>query len=225
MEAGNLGSKRIYDVTLLLGSGRMEAPPLSGVNPFAREEVFSMEKDGDCQLSNLTMNCHSGTHLDVPAHFIRGGKTIDQYPLQRFVLPAIVVDIVDKESIRPDELKDVKIDEGDALLFKTSNSQRGLPEPDAPWWDKWVYLSPEAADFCIEKKISLAGIDTFMPESPASTLEETPIHKKLFRHDILVLENIVLKDVPPGTYTLLCFPLRMKGAEASPVRAVLMSRA
>ncbi len=224
MASRNLKGKTAYDITLVLGSGQVEAPPLSGVNPYARKEVFTMEDNGSCQLSNVTMNCHSGTHLDSPAHFIRGGKTIDQYPVQRFIVPAMVVEIVDKEVIRPQELKDVRINAGDALLFKTANSRRGLPEPNAPWWDKWVYMSPEAADFCVEKEISLVGIDTFMPESPSSTLEETPIHKKLFRRDILVLENIVLRDVPAGEYTLLCLPLRMRGAEASPVRAVLMPR-
>lgn len=224
MESWNPKNRTVHDVTLVLGSGQIEAPPLPGVNPFVRQEVFSIENGGPCLLSNLTMNCHSGTHLDSPAHFIRDGKSIDQYPPQRFIVPAIVVDIVDKESIRLHELKDIKINEGDAILFKTANSMRGLPEPDAPWWDKWVYMSPEAADFCIERKVSLVGIDTFMPEDPASTLEETPIHKKLFRHDILVLENIVLSDVLPGEYTLLCLPLRMKGAEASPVRAVLIPR-
>ncbi len=224
MESRSPGNGTIYDVSLVLGGGQIEAPPLPGVSQFVREELFSMAKDGPCQLSNLTMNCHSGTHLDSPAHFIRDGKTIDQYPVRRFVVPAIVIEIEDKEVIRPRELKNLTIREGDALLFKTANSGRGLPEPNAPWWDKWVYMSPEAADFCVERKISLVGIDTFMPESPSSTLEETPIHKKLFRNDILVLENIVLRDVPAGEYTLLCLPLRMKGAEASPVRAVLMPR-
>lgn len=224
MEPKDYGNKIFYDVSLLLGAGRMEAPPVPGVSQFAREEVFRMEKEG-YQLSNLTMNCHSGTHLDSPAHFLKGGRTIDEYPIHRFIVPAIVVEVADEEIIRPRELENVKINEGDAVLFKTSNSRRGLPEPGAPWWTEWVYLSPEAADLCVEKRISLLGIDTFMPESPSSTLEDTPIHKKLFRHDIMVLENVVLRDVPAGEYTLFCLPLRMKGAEASPVRAVLARRA
>jgi arylformamidase len=223
MESRNPEHRSVYDASLVIGIGQMEAPPVDGVNQFVREEIFSMEKDG-FQLSNLTMNCHSGTHLDSPSHFLKGGKTIDQYPIHRFIVPAVVVEIADEDMIRPRELVDARINEGDALLFKTSNSRRGLPEPGASWWDKWVYLSPEAADFCVDKKISLLGIDNFMPESPSSTLQDTPIHKKLFAHDILVLENIVLRDVPAGEYTLLCLPLRMKGAEASPVRAVLMRR-
>ena len=221
MELWDLRNRSVYDISILLGSEQIEIPlPTGGVNRFSRIEVSRIEDGGPFLLSNLMLNCHTGTHVDVPLHFIPNEKPIDEYPAQQFILPAIVIDIADDESIRLSELKDVRINEGDALLFKTNNSEKGLLRSGI-MSDKWVYMSPESADFCIEKKVRLVGIDYVAPEKPP--LGDDTIHKKLFRHNIMIMENIALDQVPPGKYTLICLPLKIKGAEASPVRAILIS--
>ncbi|MGD0918914.1 MAG: cyclase family protein [Thermodesulfobacteriota bacterium] len=221
MELWEQRNRTIYDISILLGSEQIDAP-IPGVKPFSREEVFSIEDGGPCLLSNLLLNCHSGTHIDVPSHFVRSEKTIDEYPIQRFILPAQVLDIEDKEAIRPNELEKFEIKVGDALLFKTNNSKSGLSRSSVQS-DQWTYMLPETADFCIEKKVSLVGIDYMAPEKPGTSIEDAPIHQRLLRHNILILENIALEAVPPGKYTLFCLPLKIKGAEASPVRAILVS--
>lgn len=221
MELWDLRNKSVYDISILLGREQIEIPlPTGGVNRFSRIEVSRIEDGGPFLLSNLMLNCHTGTHVDVPLHFIPNEKPIDEYSVQRFILPAIVIDIADDESIRVSELKDVKINEGDALLFKTNNSKRGLLR-SGKMSDQWVYMLPEAADFCIEKKVRLVGIDYVAPEKPP--LGDDTIHKKLLRQNIMIMENIALDQVPSGKYTLICLPLKIKGAEASPVRAILIS--
>jgi arylformamidase len=221
VQSSNFTNRTVYDISILLGKEQIDAP-FPGVSPFSRNEVFSMENNDPCLLSNLTLNCHAGTHIDVSSHFILGEKRIDDYPIQKFILPAIVIDIADEESIKPAELSEVDINEGDALLFKTSNSRTGIARSGVPS-DKWVYMSPEAADFCIEKKISLIGIDYVAPEKPGATIEAAIIHQKLLAHHIMIMESIALDDVFPGKYTLFCLPLKIKGAEASPVRAILIA--
>jgi arylformamidase len=81
-------------------------------------------------------------------------------------------------------------------------------------------LTAEAATVCVEKEVALVGIDYITIEKFGK--ESFDAHRILMKAGILVLESINLVDVPFGTYKLLCFPLKLKGAEASPVRAVLM---
>jgi len=165
------------------------------------------------------MSAHAGTHIDFPAHFIPNGKHIDDYPAQKFILPAQVVTIEDKEAIRPSELENRDIKPGDALLFRTDNSISGRCTSGV-FSKSFVYMSPEAADFCVEKKVSLVGID--YGSIDRYDAQDFPAHHKLLGNDILILESINLKEVPPGRYTLFCLPLKIKGAEGSPARAILI---
>ena len=86
--------------------------------------------------------------------------------------------------------------------------------------EQFVYLSPEAADICINKKVKLVGLDYITVERYGD--QEFPIHRRLLENNIPLLEGIYLKDVPAGRYTLICLPLKIRGGEASPVRAILV---
>ena len=206
----------VYDISVLLGAESIDYP---GTTPYSRELVETPKDSLVCELSKLVMSAHSGTHMDSPAHFIPGGEHLDKYPIQDFILPAQVVDIEDKQVIRPSELKNLDIQPGDALLFKTDNSISGRCVSGV-FDDSFVYVSPEAADFCVEKKVSLVGIDYTTPDRYSD--EDFTVHFKLLGNGILVLESINLKEVPPGRYTLFCLPLKIKGAEGAPVRAILV---
>jgi arylformamidase len=208
--------KRVYDISVLLGLENAEYP---GDDPYTREEVSSISDGAAYNLSTLTLSAHSGTHIDAPAHFLEMGKTIDQYPPENFILPAHVIHVEDTESIKPDSLEGLRIERGDALLFKTINSTKGLSRSGL-FSEKFVYMSVEAAEFCVKLGAGLVGIDYVSIDCYRG--DEAPVHRKLLKNGILILEGINLKDVPSGDYTLLCPPLKMKGAEASPVRALLL---
>src|SRR3990172_13172859 len=83
-----------------------------------------------------------------------------------------------------------------------------------------VYLTPEAADLCVEKQVRLVGIDYMSVDNMED--KTFPVHRTLLENNILILESINLHEVPSGRYTLVCLPLKIKGGEASPVRAVLL---
>jgi arylformamidase len=208
--------ERIYDISVLLGAESIDYP---GDTPYSRELICTIRDNGSYDLSKLVMSAHSGTHIDVPSHFIANTKSIDQYPVQEFIFPALVVPIEDKESIRPHELKTLDIRPGDALLFKTDNSISGRCR-NGLFSEDFVFMSPEAADFCVEKKVGLVGLDYITVEKDGDKAFQ--VHGKILGNDLLILEGIDLGEVPTGRYTLFCLPLKIKGAEASPVRAILV---
>ena len=210
---------RVYDISVLLGLENADYP---GDDPYTRVEVSSISDGASCNLSSLTLSAHSGTHIDAPAHFLEKGKTIDLYSPENFVLPAHVINVEDVESIKPDILDGLKMERGDALLFKTINSTSGLSRSGL-FSEKFVYMSEEAALMCVDLGVGLVGIDYISIDRYKD--DKAPVHHKLLKEGILILEGINLSDVPSGDYTLLCPPLKMKGAEASPVRALLIGEA
>jgi arylformamidase len=165
------------------------------------------------------MIVHIGTHVDTPAHYIAQGKNLDDYPIEKWIRPAHVVDIKDKEAIRPAELEKLDIKPGDALLFKTENSRSGR-SASGVFKEDFVPMSIESADFCVKKKVGLVGIDYNTVDKYGD--EAFPVHHRLMENDMLILEGINLKDVPAGQYTLLCLPMKIKGVEGSPARAILV---
>jgi len=209
------GYKIVYDISVLLGTESINYP---GDTPYSRDLMLPIEDSG-ISVSKLVMSAHSGTHLDAPLHFIPKAKSIDEYSVQQFILTAQVVNIEDREAIRPSELESLDIKPGDALLFKTDNSTSERCRSGV-FSENFVYLSPEAADFCVEKKVSLVGIDYNTIDRYGD--EAFPVHHKLLGSNILILEGINLKGVPTGRYTLFCLPLKIKGGEAAPVRAILV---
>jgi len=208
--------RNVYDISLLLG---LEDVTYPGDDPYSREEISSIAIGAAYNLSTLTLSAHAGTHIDAPAHLFEMAKTIDQYDAQNFVLPAHVIYVEDKESIKPDSLEGMEMKRGDALLFKTTNTTSGLSRSGL-FSKRFVHMSEEAASLCIELEASLVGIDYISIDRYED--DEAPVHRKLLEKDIMILEGIDLKDVPPGEYTLICPPLKIKGAEASPVRALLL---
>jgi arylformamidase len=208
--------RQVYDISVVLGEESIDYP---GDTPYSRELIWTIKDTGICDLSKLTLSAHSGTHIDSPAHFIRGGKTIDQYSVTDFILPAQVVTIEDKEAVRPYELENLQIERGDALLFKTENSRQGRSRSGV-FSEEFVYLSLEAADLCIEREVALVGIDYVTIERYGDNA--FPVHRRLLGNNSLVLEGIDLSGVPLGRYTLICLPLKIKGCESSPVRAILL---
>jgi arylformamidase len=207
----------VHDISVILGEESIDYP---GDTPYSRDLAATIQNTGDYALSKLTMSPHCGTHIDAPAHFIQDGKTIDEFPVQTFILPALVVEIEDNETIDVQELESLHINAGEALLFKTENSRRGLSRAGV-FTDEFVYLSLPAAEFCVERRLGLIGIDYITIEQYGA--KAFPVHRKILAGNMLVLEGIDLSGVDAGRYTLMCFPLKIKGCEASPVRAILLA--
>jgi len=207
---------RIYDISVVLGEESIDFP---GDEPFSHTWTERMQDGGVCDLSCLRMSAHAGAHLDSPAHFLRGGKTLDQFPLQEFIRPAQVIEIRDPECVGTAEWEPLEISTGDAILFKTENSRSGRNRGGV-FSERFVYLSGEAAALCVRRKVGLVGLDAISIERYGD--KGFPAHRHLMESGVLILEGIHLGHVPAGRYTLFCLPLKLSGCEASPVRAVLL---
>jgi len=179
-----------------------------------------LDEGKDYRLSALALSSHAGTHLDFPSHLLEKGRTQDSYCLSRFIIPAQVICVAEEdESILPSCLQGCKIAKGQALLFRTGNSQKRLMH-QAAFSEEFVCLSPEAARLCAAREVGLVGVDYISVDKYGD--DSLPVHRILLENDILILEGIDLAAVPCGRYTLICLPLSLKDAEASPVRAALV---
>lgn len=177
----------------------------------ARHEEQGMEESVIC------MGTHTGTHIDAPAHFIQGGKTLDQFPLDTFYGPCQVLDLTRcSEVITLKDIDGYVIELGTIILLKTTNSS--LPST-GPFYSEFVYLSAEAAEYLATKKVKAVGIDYLSIER---NQPDHPTHKALLSKDILIIEGLRLAPISEGSYKIACFPLKLIATEAAPARAVLV---
>jgi arylformamidase len=188
------------------GDPRPELTPLS-----------TLEVDG-LQSSRLVLGTHTGTHLDAPRHFIPGGRTVDQLDLGVLVGACRVIEVSGTEAhLSRADLQHVAWPPEGRLLLKTRNSQR----PVRPRFSRdFTALDPSAADYICERGLRLVGIDG--PSVDAWKAGDFPSHRRLLGADILIVENLVLRHVAPGTYGLIAAPLNLSGADGCPVRALLL---
>jgi arylformamidase len=205
----------IYDISVPLN----RAPIYPGDRPYYREWMARLDEGNSYNLSALALGSHAGTHLDFPSHLLEGGKAQDLYSLKRFIMPAEVVCAFGEGPVQAYSLQGCKIEAGQAMLFKTDNSKKKLMH-QAAFSEDLVSLSLDVARLCVARDVSLVGIDYLSVDKYGD--DSLPVHRTLLENDILILEGIDLADVPCGRYSLICLPLSITDAEASPVRAVLV---
>lgn len=205
---------RFIDVSMELGRGM---PSYPGDTPFMRKELRSISMGDDLVLSEITMGSHSGTHVDAPSHFLEEGETVDELPLDAFSGPAKVLDLtVASAAIGREDLASARISGGDIALLKTRNSM-SLKEP---FRRDYVYLTKEGASSLLEAGVKAVGIDYLSVEGFQA--EGFPVHRLLLGAGVGIIEGLDLSRVEAGDYFLLCLPLKVRGGEGSPARAVLV---
>jgi arylformamidase len=203
------------DISMPLRNGVVGWP---GDVPVELARRATIGQGSDYNISMITLSTHAGTHMDAPLHFIRGGMSIDMLPFDATVGPARVVEIEDTESIKPAELERLAIVEGERILFKTSNSNS--PWPDLDFQDGYVHISPEGAEFLVEKKVRCVAID-YLSVGSLDMACSVPTHTTLLAGGVWIIECVYLGGVQPGHYELICLPLRVEGAEGAPARAII----
>ena len=173
------------------------------------------------RVSELRLGTHTGTHIDAPAHFFPNGKTIDDYPPARFVLPGIVtlrLDLAEDELIHVERLADdlSVLPKGGAVLIQTG-------------WDKFwgteryfrhPFLTSEIAKSLAIADVGLVGIDA--PNVDSTVQGTSHAHEILLGNDVLIVENLTgLPQLKPQVlYQCSFLPLRLSGLDGSPIRAI-----
>lgn len=202
------------DISVPVKNGMVHWP---GDAPFELQRLKDF-KDGDnLTLSYIKLGVHTGTHMDAPLHFVKGGATIDLMPLDATVGPVRVVSIKDRECVRRAELETLDLQPGERILLKTYNSEHCWNTSD--FVEDFIYISHEAAEYLALKGVRTVGVDYLSVGGFKKDGVET--HQALLGSGIWVIEGLNLEGIEPGSYELLCLPLKLTNAEGAPARALI----
>jgi arylformamidase len=185
------------------------------------EEIGFLEK-------KITFYSHTGTHIDAPAHLLKGHSTLDMLPIEQFHGPALMLDFgkstpytttgttTNAIGIRELEPYQDKIKDVDFLLLHTGWSQHWGSEK---YFSSYPVLSVDAAHWLSNFSLKGFGLDTISADT--ADTQEYPVHKTLLQKDMIIIENLTkLADLPCAQFEFSCFPLSFEDADGSPVRAV-----
>ena len=185
---------KIYDVTQEVFSCRVYPGDIAP----AFRRVSDMNDGAPCNITEISMNAHNGTHLDAPRHFVKDGATIEQLPPETLIGPCRVACF--EGGIGPEDLEPYR------------GIRRLIAKGDC-------YMTLEGAK-------ALTGLGTeFFGLEAQSVAGDTPplaVHVEILSHGIPILEGLDLTGVPEGDYFLFAAPLKLGGAEGAPCRAVLI---
>jgi arylformamidase len=206
---------RIHDVTVPLAPG-MTVGPLDP--PFTIESV-QHAGEHPYGLSRVQVSTHAGTHVDAPSHFLPGGATVDQLPLEILLGKARVVEVLARERVDRADLEALDLRDDLRVLLKTRMSGQLLK---GGYQSDHVYLSEDAALYLAQAGIKLVGFDYLSVDRFGSA--DHPAHRALLGHGVILVEGLDLSELEPGEYEMACLPLRIAGGDGAPARVVLRSR-
>ncbi|MES2964824.1 MAG: cyclase family protein [Bdellovibrionota bacterium] len=209
---------KIHDISPVVSS-RIGVFP--GDVGFERNTSLDFATGHNLRLSSITTTLHVGAHADSPGHYHRDGEGIATRSLTPYLGRCLVVkaNVPRGERIKREHLAT------DPTKHPSWPVERVLVEtgsfPNADQWNSdFASFSPELIEEWAKAGVKLIGIDT--PSIDPETSKDLPSHAMVAKYDMSVLEGLVLTNVPPGLYTLVALPLKLDGADASPVRAVLV---
>ena len=191
----------IYDITQELFSCAVYPGDPAPV----RKVLADMSKGDVINLTAFSMCAHNGTHLDAPAHFIKGGKTIDEVDPTAYLGMCYVTR-----------------HEGDVTAAHATDILHRAAELGAP--ERILIAGRATVTEAAARVFAEAGIKLIGNESQSVGPEDAPmaVHLILLGANILLLEGVVLSHVPDGVYFLTAAPLKLGGCEGAPCRAMLL---
>ena len=168
-----------------------------------------LEKDGFCD-HFVSLGTHVGTHIDAPMHMIAGGKSLDQMPIDQFVGPGKVVDVVDGDF---SGVKDAGVEEGDIVLLRTGMSSK---YHDVVYFENYPAMPEDVAEFLVNAKVKMVGVDTCSVDNA----DGFPTHKILLGGGVLIIENLKNLDQLPDTdFQVYALPLKLQ-IDGAPARVI-----
>lgn len=219
---------RKIDLTLMLHEGMVTFPvhwhPVVEITQLGRHGVEGRET------RKFTLGTHTGTHLDAPRHFIPGGSTVDEIPIETLVGPAVLVDFTDCPPFGEVDVADFEAQLGECrperlvMRFGWSKRWGGLD-----YYSDHPYISNAAAEWLVARGVKLLAMDTPMPDNPANgRLSEidSPVHKILLGAGMILVEYLnSLEELRTREFELIVLPLKILGADGCPVRCVAVEEA
>lgn len=208
---------QVLDISILVSPATPEWP---GDTPFSCLWSWDMAQGASVNVSTITTSPHVGTHADTPLHVTPGGAASESISLDALSGPAIVLDVSDIE--HPITLADVErrlAPWSDSAVAERILLRTGHTIATGAFPDRWPVLTPDCAHELARRGLRTLGVDC--PSVDERESETLDVHHALLDVGVCVLENLDLRDVDAGTYTLTALPMRIAGLDAAPVRALL----
>jgi arylformamidase len=182
--------------------------------------VMRIAAGEEANVSRVSLSTHTGTHVDVPWHFIDDGPTLDDLPIGRWIGACVVVDVsLGTGPIGPEDLSAIpEVSTTPFVVLKTRSG--GSPAAGPSAFDPvFAALTLDGARWLVGRGVQLVGIDTPSVEAADGNGD---VHRELLRAGTLIVEGLELRDVAPGPYTLICLPLKLEAVDGSPARVLLV---
>lgn len=194
-------------------------PVYEGDAPMKFDFLKDMRRGDPLTLSAFSLGAHSGTHVDAPMHFVADGAPVDRIALEALVGPARVVQIPDSvQAIDAAELARHQWRGAVRVLFRTRSTERRWMS-SAEFHRDFAYIAPDAAQLLADAGVKLVGIDYISAEQFGAPAPLT--HRILLGKGIPIVEGLDLADVPAGDYDLIVLPMKVRGHEGAPARAIV----
>lgn len=205
----------LRDISIAMGPRTPEWP---GDTPFTCGWTWEIASGASVNVSAITTSPHVGTHADAPLHVSDGWPASHELPLEAFAGRAVVCGVAgDARTLGLDDLRTLPGGRIERLLLRTGRSIA-----DGAFPDEWPALDVDVVRALLARGLRLLGVDAPSVDARASTTLD--VHRALFGGGAFNLENLDLRGVPDGECELLAFPVKVQGADAAPVRAVLRTR-
>ena len=202
--------RRIWDISQTLRPG---LPVWPGDTPFAFERSWRMDQGSPVNVGRMTMSTHSGTHGDAPLHYAHDGLDAAGMELDPYIGECLVIDArgVSGEI----DIADLPhLDSADRVLFRTFDTF-----PHDAWRSDFTPIAAETIGWLALQGVKLVGTDA--PSVDPQESKTMDAHKAVLKHDMRILEGLVLDDVEEGWYELIALPLKVAGGDAGLCRAIL----
>lgn len=208
-------SGRIWDISQKVRPG---IPVWPGDTVYAEERTWAIGPGCPVNVSRLTLSTHTGTHADAPLHYDADGAGIGALDLEVYLGPAQVVSVPPEAGLVAVEHVLPLLREGIARVLLHTFDRF----PDG-WVSDFAAIDAGLISALAERGVRLIGTDA--PSVDPQDSKTLDAHHAVRRHDMRILEGLVLDGVPDGIYELIALPIRLEGADAAPVRAVLREMA
>jgi len=203
---------RLIDISPSLRVGMAVFP---GDAEYRVAQTFTISPGCPVNVGSFAMSTHCGAHADAPLHYDAGGASIDRLDLDDFIGPARVIDARGKDPLcQFDEIASALDGAPARLLFRLADRIDPMV-----WPTGFRALAADMVERLALRGTRLIGVD--VPSFDPETSQDLPSHMACSRHDMRIVENLVLADVEPGDYELIALPLKLEGLDAAPLRAVL----
>ena len=203
--------KTLWDISPPISA---DTPAFPGDTTYVQRWTAQIGPGCPVNVSAITLSPHLGAHADAPLHYGVDAHPIGVVDLAPYLGACRVIHAIDcGPLVRREHLAHAIDGVPPRVLVRTCAT--------APtrWSADFSAFAPDTIAWLASLGVRLIGLDSqSVDPADSKTLDS---HQALLKHDVRVLENLVLDEVAAGDYELIALPLKLTGADASPVRAIL----